>query len=65
MVTDGVLWAVGALGLDPLAVILSALIIGLSAVIQCFALRYLRGDPRRLWWVVWANLLTGVSTVMV
>ena len=65
MVTDGVLWGVGTLGVDPLAVILSALIIGLSAVIQCFALRYLRGDPRRLWWIVWANLLTGVSTVMV
>ncbi|MBW4033754.1 MAG: hypothetical protein HIU88_14020 [Acidobacteria bacterium] len=65
VVKDVVLWGVGALGVDPLAVILTALIIGLSAVIQCFALRYLRGDPRQLWWVVWANLLTGVSTVMV
>jgi NADH:ubiquinone oxidoreductase subunit 5 (subunit L)/multisubunit Na+/H+ antiporter MnhA subunit len=51
--------------IDPLSVVLSVLIIGLSAVIQCFALRYLRGDPRRAWWVVWANLLTGATTLMV
>ncbi|HEU0207046.1 MAG TPA: proton-conducting transporter membrane subunit [Pseudolysinimonas sp.] len=54
-----------ALRVDPLACLLSGLILGLSAVIQWFAVRYLRGDPRQLWWVVWANLLTGFSVLMV
>lgn len=50
---------------DALAVVMLILISGLSCVIQVFALRYLRGDDRQRWFVVWANALTGSSAVMV
>ena len=38
---------------------------GLSAIIQSFSLRYLRGDPRQVWFVVTANLLVGFTGLMV
>jgi NAD(P)H-quinone oxidoreductase subunit 5 len=50
---------------DAMAVILAILVLGLSVVIQQFATRYLRGDARQAWFVVWANLLTGFTVVMV
>ena len=51
--------------LDALALILSMLVLGLSALIQVFAIRYLRGDLRQEWFVVAANLLTGFTMLMV
>lgn len=51
--------------LDALALILSALVLGLSGLIQVFAMRYLRGDRRQTWFVVAANLLTGFTVLMV
>lgn len=51
--------------LDALALILSVLVLGLSALIQVFAIRYLRGDLRQVWFVVAANLLTGFTVLMV
>ncbi|WP_081882352.1 proton-conducting transporter membrane subunit [Cryobacterium sp. MLB-32] len=51
--------------LDALALILSMLVLGLSALIQVFAIRYLRGDLRQVWFVVAANLLTGFTVLMV
>ncbi|WP_130178662.1 proton-conducting transporter membrane subunit [Cryobacterium sp. SO1] len=51
--------------LDALALILSLLVLGLSALIQVFAIRYLRGDLRQVWFVVAANLLTGFTVLMV
>ncbi len=51
--------------LDALALILSMLVLGLSTLIQVFAIRYLRGDPRQVWFVVSANLLTGFTVLMV
>lgn len=53
------------LRLDALALILSMMVLGLSALIQTFAIRYLRGDLRQLWFVVCANLLTGFTLLMV
>ncbi|MGV8969783.1 MAG: proton-conducting transporter membrane subunit [Microbacteriaceae bacterium] len=53
------------LRLDALAVIMTILVLGLSTLIQAFALRYLRGDTRQLWFVVSANLLTAATVVMV
>ncbi len=53
------------LRLDALAMILSMLVLGLSALIQTFAVRYLRGDSRQVWFVVSANLLTGFTVLMV
>ena len=50
---------------DALAHLMLLLILGLSSVIQSFAVRYLRGDPRQRWFVVCANLVTGFSAVMV
>ncbi|MDQ1124123.1 proton-conducting transporter transmembrane domain-containing protein [Microbacterium trichothecenolyticum] len=50
---------------DALAVVMLILVSGLSAVIQVYALRYLRGDDRQRWFVIWANALTGSSAVMV
>ncbi|WP_166786879.1 MULTISPECIES: proton-conducting transporter membrane subunit [Cryobacterium] len=54
-----------AVHLDALAMILSMLVLGLSALIQVFAIRYLRGDLRQVWFVVAANLLTGFTVLMV
>ena len=53
------------LATDALAVLMQLLILGLSAVIQSFAVRYLRGDSRQSWFVVAANLVTGFSALMV
>jgi len=50
---------------DALALIVSMLVLGLSALIQVFAIRYLRGDRRQVWFVVTANLLTGFTVLMV
>jgi len=50
---------------DALSALLLILVSGLSAVIQLFALRYLRGDARQRWFSVWANGLTGSTAVMV
>lgn len=54
-----------ALTLDGFAVVMLALVLGLSAVIQSFAVRYLRGDLRQRWFVVAANLLAGSTLVLV
>lgn len=51
--------------LDPLSVLLSLLVFGLSAVIQSFAVRYLRGDLRQSWFVVSANALTAATVLLV
>ena len=53
------------LQVDGLAVVMSVLVLGLSALIQSFAVRYLRGDPRQIWFVGTATLLTGLTVVMV
>jgi len=53
-----------SLQLDALALILSMLVLGLSALIQAFAVRYLRGDSRQIWFVGAANLLTGFTVCM-
>jgi NAD(P)H-quinone oxidoreductase subunit 5 len=58
-------FAVTTLQLDALALILSMIVLGLSALIQAFAVRYLRGDIRQVWFVVCANLLTGFTVLMV
>ncbi len=50
--------------LDALALILSMLVLGLSAIVQVFAIRYLRGDLRQIWFVGAANLLTGFTVLM-
>jgi NADH:ubiquinone oxidoreductase subunit 5 (subunit L)/multisubunit Na+/H+ antiporter MnhA subunit len=50
---------------DAVAVVLSCLVLVLSGVIQVFAVRYLRGDPRQPWWAVVSNLLTGCTAVLV
>ena len=57
---SGGLWAG-----DAVAVLMLTLVLWLSAVIQMFALRYLRGDLRQRWFAVWANALTGSTVVMV
>ncbi|MBG6056031.1 NADH:ubiquinone oxidoreductase subunit 5 (subunit L)/multisubunit Na+/H+ antiporter MnhA subunit [Salinibacterium sp. CAN_S4] len=51
--------------LDPLSVVLSMLVLGLSAVIQSFAVRYLRGDRRQRWFVVSATALTAATVLLV
>jgi NAD(P)H-quinone oxidoreductase subunit 5 len=53
------------LRVDALALILSIVVLGLSALIQSFAIRYLRGDTRQLWFVTTCNLLTGATVLMV
>jgi NAD(P)H-quinone oxidoreductase subunit 5 len=52
------------LHLDALALLMSMLVLGLSALIQIFAIRYLRGDLRQVWFVSAANLLTGFTVSM-
>lgn len=51
--------------IDVLAVIMLVLVLGLSTVIQLFAVRYLRGDARQTWFVVSANAVTTATVVMV
>ena len=51
--------------LDPLSVLLSMLVFGLSAVIQSFAVRYLRGDRRQGWFIVSATALTAATVLLV
>lgn len=53
------------LRLDGLALIMLVLVLGLSAIIQSFALRYLRADRRQAWFVASANALTGSTALMV
>jgi len=53
------------LRVDAVALVLSLLVLGLSGLIQTFAVRYLRGDPRQVWFVVSTNLLTGFTVLMV
>lgn len=55
----------GAVRLDPLAALLTILVLGLSGLIQSFAVRYLRGDIRQGWFVTMANLLTGFTVLLV
>lgn len=50
---------------DPLGLMMLNLVLGLSWLIQLYALRYLRGDARQAWFAVWTNLLTGSTAVMV
>ena len=54
-----------ALTIDWLAVMMLMLVLGLSAVIQSYAVRYLRGDARQVWFVVTANLVTASTVLMV
>lgn len=51
--------------LDPLSVVLSVLVLGLSALIQSFAVRYLRGDRRQGWFVASATTLTAATVLLV
>lgn len=53
------------LRVDSAALILALLVLGLSALIQVFAIRYLRGDSRQNWFAVHTNLLTGFTVLMV
>lgn len=53
------------LRIDPLAILMLVLVLGLSCVIQLFASRYLRGDSRQRWFVVFANLVTATTALMV
>lgn len=53
------------LGVDSLALLLLLLVLGLSALIQFFAVRYLRGDARQVWFVVTVNLVTACTALMV
>lgn len=55
----------GLLAVDVLAALMLVLVAGLSAIIQSFSLRYLRGDPRQVWFAVTANLLVGFTGLMV
>jgi len=56
---------VGALQWDSLAVSMSLLVLGLSTLIQVFALRYLRGDVRQTWFIVFTNMVTAFSVLLV
>ncbi len=51
--------------LDPLSVLLSMLVFGLSALIQSFAVRYLRGDLRQGWFVAAAAAMTATTVLLV
>ncbi len=53
-----------ALRIDGLAATMLVLVLGLSAIIQSFAERYLRGDLRQGWFVASANLLTAATVMM-
>lgn len=69
LLTRGAEGALGAglpwLAVDWLAVLMLMLVLGLSALIQFFAVRYLRGDVRQVWFVVTANLVTAATALMV
>jgi NAD(P)H-quinone oxidoreductase subunit 5 len=69
IVTPGVKGTAGValpgLTIDWLAVLMLVLVLGLSTLIQFFAVRYLRGDPRQVWFVVTANLVTAATALMV
>ena len=54
-----------SLQFDALALVLSGMVLGLSGLIQLFAVRYLRGDVRQGWFVATASLLTGFTVLMV
>lgn len=56
-----VMEAAGGVQVGWFAVIASLFIAGLSVWIQRFSLAYLREDPRRRWFVVWVNVLSGAS----
>jgi NAD(P)H-quinone oxidoreductase subunit 5 len=58
-------FAVPGLRIDALAIVMLLLVLGLSSLIQFFAVRYLRGDRRQMWFVVTANLMTASTVVMV
>lgn len=53
------------LSVDGLAMLMLLLVLGLSSVIQFFAVRYLRGDNRQVWFVVTANAVTAATALMV
>ena len=65
--SGGIRWGFGetAIRLDSVAVLMLMLVLGLSALIQSFAVRYLRSDSRQLWFVAAATLLTGFTGLMV
>lgn len=65
--TAGGITGVGlpVLSVDSLALLLLLLVLGLSALIQFFAVRYLRGDTRQVWFVVTVNLVTACTALMV
>ncbi|MGV8973624.1 MAG: proton-conducting transporter membrane subunit [Rhodoglobus sp.] len=50
---------------DAFAAVMVVLVLGLSWVIQNFAVRYLRGDRRQVWFVVSANLITASTATLV
>lgn len=50
---------------DWVAVVLLLLVLGVSAVVQVFARRYLEGDPRAGWFTGWAGVLTTASAGLV
>lgn len=50
---------------DWMSLIMLMLVLGLSSVIQLFAVRYLRADRRQTWFIVTANLVTGSTALMV
>ncbi len=54
-----------AVTIDWLAMMMLMLVLGLGTVIQFFAVRYLRGDVRQVWFVVAANLVTASTALMV
>ena len=50
---------------DSVAALLVMMVLGLSALIQSFAVRYLRSDPRQVWFVGAATLLTGFTVLLI
>jgi NAD(P)H-quinone oxidoreductase subunit 5 len=54
-----------ALQWDSLALSMTLLVLSLSSLIQVFALRYLRGDVRQTWFIVFTNLVTALSILLV
>ncbi|MDH6238320.1 proton-conducting transporter membrane subunit [Cryobacterium sp. CG_9.6] len=55
----------GPLSVDALSLLMLIFVLGLSALIQFFAVRYLRGDTRQVWFVVTVNLVTGFTALLV
>lgn len=54
-----------ALQWDSLAISMTLLVLGLSTLIQVFALRYLRGDVRQTWFVMLTSVVTACSVLLV